>query len=108
MKSIICTIHKKIWLVLVCALVKVMPQLVMNGDEIFIADLDAHLDANIILVVDVPCGRMTNNVPISRFIEQRALPKRWWQRIESQRLVKILSVLDHPTRIQIFRAQQFR
>ena len=51
-------------LVLVGALVKVVSQFVMDGDEIFAANLDAHLHPQIVFVVDVPCAGVAHDVAI--------------------------------------------
>ena len=69
MKAVVRAILKQEWLILVSALVKVVPEFVMDGNEIFIANLNAHFDTNIVFVVDVPGAGVTDNIAICRLGE---------------------------------------
>src|SRR6185369_5655004 len=72
-EAVVRPILKEKRLVLVCALIKVMSELVVNGDEIFSANLNAHFDPQIVLVIDVPGARVTNDVAIFWLGEQRSI-----------------------------------
>ena len=56
-------------LVLIGALVEIVAQFVVDGDEVFAADLDAHLQAKIVEVVDVPCAGVADHVTVARLHE---------------------------------------
>ena len=108
MKAIVRAVLEQEWLILIRALIKVVPQFVMDGYKIFRPNLDAHFDTNIVLIVDVPGAGMANHVPIGGLYEQRSLPESLRQRIEAQRLVEILAVFHHAPRIKILCLQQLR
>ena len=71
-------------LLVVGALVEVVAQLVVDGLEIVRVDLDAHLDAQVVDVVDVPGRGMTDDVAIARPRDQRAFPEGLGQRLETR------------------------
>ena len=60
---------------LVGALVEVVAQLVVDGDEVLAGDLDAHLEAEVVDVVDVPGAGVADHVAVARPQEQGALPE---------------------------------
>jgi len=82
---------------------KIVPQLVVNHAEVFLPDLNAHLDAQIIFRIHVPSAGMDK--PRRRsgwFREKRTLPKRLWQRLQTPgRREKALSVFNHPPGIRL-------
>ena len=82
-------------LVLVGAEIEVVPQLVMDDAERVLRRLDAHLDAQVGEVVDVPRAGVTHHVPVPGSLEQRALPERRRERIEAERRVEPLAHADH-------------
>src|SRR4029450_2195266 len=65
-------------------LIEVVPQLVMDRGEVLGRLVDAHLDAQVAEVVDVPGAGVTHDLAILRPHEQRALPERLRQRIEPE------------------------
>ena len=71
-------------LFLVRAEVEVMAQLVVNGAKIVVGLLGAHLDAQVVQVVDVPRARVAYHLPVARPREHRALPERRGERIEAE------------------------
>ena len=64
MKAVIGAVLEQKRLVLVGALVKIVAEFVMHGDEIHVAHLDAHLDPQIVLVVDVPGAGVADHIAI--------------------------------------------
>src|SRR5690349_14131070 len=84
-----------------------MAKFVMDGDKIFIANLNAHFDADVVFVVDVPSAGVADDVTIGWFDEERSLPEGLWQGCKSERLVEILAVLHHAVRVEIFCAKKF-
>ena len=71
--------------------VVVVPELVVDGDQVFFLDLDAHLDAQIVVVRSRP--RRWRDTPRRgpRLHEHRPLPEGGRQRIEAQRDVEGLA-----------------
>ena len=65
--------------------VVVVTELVVDGDEILLGGLDAHLDAQIVVERHVPRAGVADDLAIVRLAELRALPERLRQRIEAQR-----------------------
>ena len=63
-------------LLVVGALIEVVAQLVMHRGEVVGADLDAHLHAQVVGEIDVPCRGMADDLTIARMHELRALPER--------------------------------
>ena len=85
-------------LVLVGALIEVVAELVMDGREVFGRRLDAHLDAQVVLEIDVPGAGVADDLAILRPDEERALPERLRQRLEPERGVEALAGADHVER----------
>src|SRR3954464_6649028 len=95
MKSIIRAVLEERRLMGVRPLVVVMPKLVMNGGKVFCRDLNAHLQPDILLIVDVPSACMADHISIMRLHKQRTLPECVWQLSETERLKKRFAVVDH-------------
>ena len=55
--------------------VKVVAELVVDGDEVFFRRLDAHLDSQIAAPRDVPRAGVAHDLPVPRADEERALPE---------------------------------
>src|SRR5579871_3392591 len=68
----------------------------MNGDEVFVLDLDAHLQSKIVLIVNVPGAGVANDIAVGGLKEQGAIPKGLRQRSKPQRGEKSFAVADHP------------
>ena len=81
--------------VVVRALVEVVAELVVDRREILRRLIDAHLDAQIVDVVDVPGAGVTHDFAVARLDEQRSLPERLRQRIEPERREEALADLHH-------------
>ena len=62
-------------LLVVGALVEIVAQLVVDGEEILAGDLDAHLQAHVVERVDVPGAGVAHHLAVARLEEQRALPE---------------------------------
>ncbi len=77
----------------------------VDGDEVLGVDLDAHLDAQIVDVVDVPGARVTHDVAVLGLGEQRTLPERLRQRLEAQRREEPLAVAHHLALVDAAAAQ---
>ena len=56
-----------------------MPQLMMQGTQLFLIDLDALFDTRIITTVDIPGTGMTDDTAITWFFDHRVLIKTVWQ-----------------------------
>ena len=52
-------------LLVVGALIEVVAQLVVNREEVFAGDLDAHLDAEVVDVIDVPGAGVADHVAVA-------------------------------------------
>src|SRR5262245_57610213 len=79
----------------------------VDHPEVFRGDIDAHLDAQVVVIVDVPRARVTDNLTIARFDEHGTLPKSRGQGGESQGGKKSLAVADHFTLVVFPRLQYF-
>src|SRR6184192_4278524 len=108
MKPVVRTVLEKRRLRAVRPLIKVMPQFVMDDAEILFGDLDAHLDAQVVLRIDVPGARVAHHVAIGRLREKGSLPERLWQRRKAERSKKRLAVAYHPFRIRLSFLQNLR
>src|SRR5947209_8199203 len=95
MESIVGAVLKKWRLVSVGHLVKVMAKFVMDGGEVNRIDLNAHLQAHIFLIVDVPRTGMADDVTILRLYEKRALPECFGQRAEPKRFEERFAIPHH-------------
>ena len=91
--------------VLIGALVEVVPELVVNRREVFGSHVDAHLDAQIVFVVDVPGARVADDFAIARLDEERPFPERLGQRSESERGEEALADTHHLQRLDLLRFQ---
>ena len=56
-------------LLVIGALIEVVTQLVMDGREILACNIDAHFDAQVFYVVDVPGAGVTHHLAIARLHE---------------------------------------
>ena len=56
-------------------LIEVVPQLVMDRGEGVGGSGDAHLHAQVVLIVDIPGAGVAHHVAIARFEEQRSFPE---------------------------------
>ena len=83
-EAVIRTVLKEVGLLLIRALVEIVTQLVMHGDEVLTRHLQTRLDAHVVLAVDVPRTRVTDDLSIAWLGELRPLPERGRQRIESE------------------------
>src|SRR5205823_12943842 len=83
MEAIIGAVAEGWRLPVVGALVKVVTQFVVDGEEVFNADLDAHLEAQVVERVDVPGAGVAHYIAVARLEEQRALPESRGQRVET-------------------------
>ena len=72
-----------------------MPQLMMQGTQLFLIDLDALFDARIIATVDIPGTGMTDDTAIPWFFDHRVLIKTVWQCRQPQRSEKALCSFGH-------------
>ena len=63
----------------------VVPELVVDGDEVFLIDLHTHLDAKVVVVGEVPRAGVTHDLVIGGLLEERSLPERRRQWIHAER-----------------------
>src|SRR5256885_17192051 len=85
-----------------------MPQFVMDDAEILFGDLDAPLDAQVVLRIDVPGARMAHHVAIGGLREKGSLPERLWQRRKAERSKKRPAVTHPPPPIPLLLLQNLR
>src|ERR1035438_611629 len=76
MKAVVRAVLEHERLIFVGALIEVVSQFVMDGDEVFAPHLDAHLYAQIVEVIDIPSAGVAYNIAIRRLGKERALPER--------------------------------
>src|SRR4051794_36149570 len=105
MKTVIRATAKQKRLLSVSELVVVMAQFVMHGNEIVGSDVDTQLQANILVIINVPGAGMTNHVTITRFRQHRPLPKRLRQRGKPERLEKSFTILHNSASIDLLGLQ---
>jgi hypothetical protein len=79
----------------------------MDGGKIVAIDLDAHLDPDIVDIIDIPGAGVAYHLAVRRLGEQRALPECLGQGFKAERGEKALSRLDHLHGIIILGDQQF-
>ncbi len=79
METVIGAITKQHGLLVVGALVEVVSQFVMDGVEIFRSDVDAHLDPEIINVIDIPRAGVTHHLAVSGLHRTGSVPKMSWE-----------------------------
>src|SRR5579884_3338307 len=108
METIIRAVLEKWRLLFVSALIKVMSKLVVDGDKVLVLHPNAHLQADIILLVDVPCAGVANNIAVFWFKEERTLPESLWQLGKAQRLEKVFAIVDHAQLVNVFIFEQLR
>jgi hypothetical protein len=94
-KTIVRTVAEKERLLIVCALVDVVSQLVVDGVEVLFGDVDAHLDAEIVDCVHIPSAGMADYFAIARLDEHRSLPECLRQRFETKGREETLAVTNH-------------
>src|SRR5260221_14250326 len=95
METVIGAVAKEEGLGLVGALIVVMTQFVVDGNKIFVANLNAHLEANILVKINVPRAGMADNVAIARLHEQRAIPKSFLWLRKPERTEEANAIADH-------------
>ena len=83
-----------------------MTQLVVDGEEVLAGDLNAHFQAHVVGEVDIPGAGMADDVSVGRLEEERALPKSWWQRGESEREEEALAIFHHLLIVGVLFLQQ--
>src|SRR5215471_6053674 len=83
-----------------------MAEFVMNGNEVLTANLQTNLDAQIILVVEIPCAGVTDDIAICRFSEKRSSPEGFRQWNEAHRGEKSFAVLHHAFGVKILGPKQ--
>src|SRR5262249_32002798 len=59
----------------VSALIEIVAELVMYGDEVFFCHVQARLDAHVVFGVDVPGTSVADHLAVGGLGKQRALPE---------------------------------
>ncbi len=85
----------EIRLLVVGPLVVIVAKLVVDGHEVVGIDLGAHLDAQVVLVVEVPGRGVADHFAVARAGDLRALPEAGRKRREAKRGVEALAGLHH-------------
>src|SRR3546814_4015955 len=88
MKAVIGSVQIVIRLLLIGPLIIIVAKLMMNSNEIVAINLGAHLDTDIVLVVDITGTGVADDLPILGLCDHRTGPKGFGQRRKSQRAVK--------------------
>ena len=107
-EAVVGAIAEEEGLLVIGALIVVVAELVIDGEEILAGRLDAHLDAQIIDVVDVPRRGVTHDIAIAGFGEERALEEGGGQGFEAERNVHRLAEPHHVRRRGFARLQDLR
>ena len=95
MEAVVGAVAEHEGLLVVGALIHVVAFLVVDGGEVVGVDLDAHLYAEVVDVVDVPGGGVADDVAIAGLDELGALPEGVGQRGEAEGGVEALAVTGH-------------
>ena len=99
-ETVVGAVAIQVAVVLVGPVVVVVAEFMVNGLEVLGVHVDAHLDAQVVLLVDVPGRGVTDHVAVGRLDEQRALPECLRQLGEAQRAEKGLAGLHHADRVK--------
>ena len=94
-EPVIGPVQIKIGLSLVRPLVIIVSELVVDGHEVVAVDLGAHLDPQIVLIVEVPGRGMADHFAPDRPGDLRARPERLGKRRKPERSIKSLARSDH-------------
>ncbi len=90
------------------ARVEVVTELVMDGREIFLRLIDAHLESEVVDRVDVPRARMTDHFTVTGFDEERSFPERRRQWLEAERCEETFADSESFRPALIFRRPKYR
>ena len=101
MEAVVRAVAKQRGLRIVRALIKVVAQLVVNGREIVSLLLDAHLDAQVFQVINVPGAGVANYVAIAWLGKHRAFPKCLRKRGKAQGHEEAFTVMHHSQRFDL-------
>src|ERR1044071_4294422 len=80
----------------------------MDDGEVFLVDLDTHLQSHVFFKVEAPRTGMANDFAIGWFQEQRPFPESRRQGIEAQRGEETFTVTNHLLRVCILRLEYLR
>src|SRR4051794_10998554 len=72
-----------------------MSEFVVNRTEILARNVDAHLDAKIVHIIDIPGTRVTHYLPVARLDKEGSLPEGLGKRIETERSKETLAIANH-------------
>ncbi len=108
MEPVIGRVAEEKRLVAIGALVIVVAEFVVDRGEVLIVDVDAHLDADVFVVIDVPGGSVADDFAIAGLHELRTGPECRRQRCETERREKALAITDHLLRIDLAIVEDFR
>ena len=78
----------------------------MDGDEVVAVHLGAHLDADVVRIVDVPGRCVADHLAVGGLHDLRALPEGLRQRLEAERRVEGLALADHARRVVLLGDEQ--
>ena len=95
MKAVVCAASVKVAVLIVGPLIIVVAEFMVDGLEIFGIHVYAHLDAQVILLVDVPGRGMANHITVGRLDEKGALPEGFRKFLKSQGAEKCLTCFNH-------------
>ena len=101
MEAVIRAVAEEEWKLVVGPLIKVVSELVMDRGEVFRFRLDAHLNTQVIHVIDVPGARMAHHLAIARPREERPFPESPGQRHEAKRGVETFAGPHHVLRVHL-------
>src|SRR5579872_206604 len=95
MESIIGAVLEQGRLVSVGARIIIVSQFVVDGNKVLIAYLNTHLQANVLLVINIPGAGVAHHIAVPWLDEQRTVPEGLRRRIKAQRTEKVYAVADH-------------
>ena len=84
MEAVVGAVQIEIGVLVVGALIVIVPKLVVDGDEVVAIDLGAHLDAQIVLTVDIPGRCVADDLAAFGADDLAALIEGRRKRIETQ------------------------
>src|SRR5215475_12212059 len=95
MKAIVSAVLKECGLVFVSALVIIVAEFVVDSDKVLIANLNAHLEPDILMVINVPRAGVADHVTITRLDEERTVPEGFGRFGKAKTAAEVYAVVLH-------------
>src|SRR5258707_15616952 len=108
MEAVIGAVAEEERVAFVSALIVIVAQLMVDGNKIFVANLDAHLETHGLVKINVPRAGVADNVTVAGLHEQRALPKSFLRLRKSKRAEEANAIADHAVLVYFVVFQKLR